>query len=385
MSKEERSFYKGSSFNNQVMGGIAAVAMVALSIYLTKHYFDVKFPTGLTGGGLCDINAFFNCDVATHSHLSNIAGVPISLFGLFMGLFILFGFIYNNEKVEGTLHILLWVNTIGCIALFLYSLIALGGLCPACTLYYIFSFLALFAFHRSSSLINLSLPVLVSFGALFAIAFGGTYSYVSNKEAKAKDKNSKIAKGLTSQFDNLPKLGMPDFDSEFTIAKATANFKDAPIRITKFSDFECPACRMLSEVLHKVAKKYEGKISIQYFFYPLDNNCNPEMKNAMHRYACQAAYLASCLPNKFNEIEGKIFSNQESLTMEWIENVAKDEGVTDCMKSKGTKDKVLKYINAAKPFNVRSTPTFLLNGVKIEGVLPEDQLNILIEHVLSKQ
>lgn len=382
---QEKSFYRGSSFNNQIMGGIAAVAMVALSIYLTKHYFDVKFPTGLTGGGLCDINSFFNCDVATHSHLSNIAGVPISLFGLFMGLFILFGFLYNNEKLEGTLHALLWINVVGCIALFLFSLIALGGLCPACTLYYIFSFLALFAFHRSSKMMSFDPAVLVSFGAVFAIAFGGTYSYVSGKEAKIKNNNSKIAKGLTAQFDGLPKMGTPEFDSEFLMAKASENFKDAPIRITKFSDFECPACRMLSEVLHKAAKKYEGKISIQYFFYPLDNGCNPEMKNALHRNACQTAYLASCLPQKFPEIEEKIFSNQENLSAEWIAEVAKDEGVTECMNSKETKDKVLKYIKAAKPFNVRSTPTFLLNGVKIEGVLPADQLYILIDHVLSKK
>ena len=123
--QEEKSFYRGTNLTFQVLGGIGAVLMVALSIYLTKHYFDVHFPTGLGGSGLCDINAFFNCDVATNSFLSNIAGVPISLLGLFMGLFVLFGFIFNGEKVEGTVHALLWLNGVGCIFLFLWRFIIL--------------------------------------------------------------------------------------------------------------------------------------------------------------------------------------------------------------------------------------------------------------------
>ncbi|MCF8060522.1 MAG: thioredoxin domain-containing protein [Bacteriovoracaceae bacterium] len=381
---EERSFYRGSQLTYQIIGGIAALAMIALSIYLTKHYFDVKFPTGLTGGGLCNINAFFNCDVATHSHLSNIAGVPISLIGILMGLFVLFGFLFNNEKVEGTIHFLLWFNAIGCAVLFLFSLIVLGGLCPACTLYYIASFVTLFAFYKSSSFKTLNIATLASFGAVYLIIFGVVFNNVSGRIAKETDAKSKLAKGLISQFESLPNLGSPEKDSEFIMAKTDKSFKEARVRITKFSDFECPACKMLSDILHKIAKKYEGKVAIQYFFYPLDNNCNPEMQRPLHQSACKAAYLAACLPEKFAAMEAEIFSNQQNLSAEWIEKRAKEEGVLDCYNSKETQEKVLSYINASKPFNVKSTPTFILNGIKIEGVLPENQLSILIDHILSK-
>ncbi len=381
---EEKSFYRGTNLSLQILGVIAAIAMVALSIYLTKHYFDVKFPTGLVGGGLCDINSFFNCDLATHSLLSNIAGVPISLLGLLTGVFILFGFLFNNERVEGTIHFLLWINAIGCAFLLVFSLVALGGLCPACTLYYLASFIALFTFYKTSNYKAISLPVFASYGAVYLIIFGITYNYVSGKEAKTSEAKSKLAKGLISQFQNLPNLGSPSINSEFMMATTGQDFKEAKVRITKFSDFECPACKMLSEVLHKVSKKYEGKVAIQYFFYPLDNNCNPEMKRPMHQNACNAAYLAACLPEKFAAIEEEIFSNQQNLTTEWIEKRAKEEGVLDCYKSKETKDKIATYIKASKPFNIKSTPTFLLNGIKIEGVLPENQLSILIDHILSK-
>lgn len=376
----QKSYYRNNSLKYHIFGGLGALLMVILSIYLTSHYFSVKFPTGLGGGGLCDINAFFNCDVATHSTFSNIAGVPISLLGLLMGLFVLFGYLFNNEKIEGTIHGLLVINGVGCLVLFLYSLVGLGGLCPACTMYYIASWSALFAFFKSSEFRIPSVIPLVSYGVVYGAIFFGTFQYVQGKESQV----NKLADSLTSQYDGLANLGEPKTPSDFLMVGTKESYANAPIRITKFSDFECPACKALSDVFHKVAKKYEGKIAIQYFFYPLDNNCNPAMKTPLHQYACKAAYMAACAPSQFAAVEADIFANQASLSDEWINKKAKELGVIECMKTKESKDKIAQYIAAATPFNIKSTPTFLLNGVKIEGVLPEAQLTILIDHLLEK-
>ncbi len=378
---ESKSFYRGKDLGKQVIGGLAAVLMIAFSIYLTNHYFNTKFPTGIGGGGLCDINAFFTCDVTTNSFASNIAGVPISLLGILMGSFILFGFLFNSEKVEGTVHFLLIINAVSCLILFLYSLIGLGGLCPACTLYYLSSWLALFAFFKSSDIRSPDILALISYGAVFGIIFGLTFNFVQGKQKNV----NKLAQSLITQYEGLPNLGNPATESEFKLASIDGvAFKDAPIRIVKFSDFECPACRMLSEILHKVAVQYKGKVAIDYFFYPLDHNCNPEMNRPMHQFACYAAYMAACTPEKFSEVENTLFSNQPKLSKDYVDQLAKQYGATECMTKPETKEKVVSYVNQAKAFGVKSTPTFLLNGVKIEGVLPLDQLKILIDHILAK-
>lgn len=370
----------------QVIGGIAAFAMIALSIYLTKHYFDVVYPSGnLSGSTLCNINSFFNCDVATTSIASNIFGVPISLLGLLMGLLIFAGFFFKSEGLEKTVHTLLYVNAAGCAVLFIYSLVGLGGLCPACTLYYIFSFAALFAFIKTSDLKGIHFPSFVTFGVVYLAIFGITKANLPKNMDDPNDVPKAVKEGLIKQFNELKKMGSPDFDSEYIMASAGVPFKEAPVRITKFSDFECPACKMLSDILHKVAKRYKGKVAIQYFYYPLDNNCNPEMKGPMHKNACKAAYLTACKPENFASLEAEIFENQDKLTDQWLADLAKREGVEECMKKPETKEKVVKYINAAKPFNVKSTPTFLLNGVKIEGVLPQNQLEVLIKYILEKK
>lgn len=379
---QQKSFYKGNQLSWQMIGALGAVFMIALSIYLTNHYFNTKFPTGIGAGGLCNINAFFNCDVATNSIASNIAGVPIALLGILLGVFVLFGFLFNSEKVEGTVNFLLIINGAGCLGLLLYSLLALGGLCPGCTLYYIASWVTLFAFHKTSSIRTPDILGLVSYAAIFGIIFGLTYNYVQGKQGNV----SKMAQSLITQYEALPNLGNPAMESDYKLASIDrVSFKDAPIRIAEFSDFECPACRMLSKVLHEIAIEYKGKVVIDYYFYPLDNDCNPEMKRPMHQWACYGAYIAACVPEKFSEIENNLFTNQLTVTKEYIDKLAKKYSVTECMQAPETKEKVVSYVNLAKPFGIKSTPTFLLNGVKIEGVLPKDQLKVLIDHILKKQ
>jgi protein-disulfide isomerase/uncharacterized membrane protein len=357
-----------------------SVLMIGFSIYLTSHYFEVKFPTGLSTGGLCNFNSFFNCDVTINSPASNIAGIPISIFGIIIGALPLLGYFFKTEEYEGTIHSLLLVNAIGCVVLFVYSLVALGGLCPFCTLYYVASIISALCFYKTSDMKTPSIIPVVAIVVLFSASSFAAYNTTKGKT----DKINQYSDSLINQYKGLKNLGAPSFESPFRMASATEVFTDAPIQITKFSDFECPACKMLSEVLHKVKEKYKGKVNIQYMFYPLDNACNPAMERALHRFACKAAYLATCLPNKFKEVEHDIFANQSSLSDDWINEYVKKENVLDCYNAQAAKDTVTKHMAEAKKFGVKSTPTFILNGVKIEGVLPAAQLYILIDYLLQK-
>jgi protein-disulfide isomerase/uncharacterized membrane protein len=375
------SFFKNANTNFHALFILSALAMIGFSLYLTGHYFDVMFPQGLGASTICDINSFLNCDVATFSPLSNIMGVPISVMGLMVGIVLLLGYMISSPAMESTLHWLLRINLLGCVVLLIYSLIFLGGLCPFCALYYLSSAGAWFAFHKNSKQLTPGAGPIAIVAVLFLAAAGITYGVVDGKE---KERSAR-AQDLIRQFNTLQKLGNPSPDSPYLIASASEKFEDAPIRISKFSDFQCPACKMLSENLHKIAKRYPGKVSIQYYFYPLDSSCNPNMQRPMHQLACAASYLAACLPNKFAEVEEKIFANQNDLSAEWIKRYAKDEGVSDCVAAEETKTKVQQLISAAAPFNVESTPTFILNGVKIVGALPLQNMFLLIDEILKEQ
>ena len=192
----------------------------------------------------------------------------------------------------------------------------------------------------------------------------------------------RIREELIRQFSALPRLGTPEQKSPYKLS-----FPVDPgartVEIIKFSDFECPACKMMSESLDKLAHRYRGKVEISYFFYPLDIACNSNIKRVFHRNACNASYLAYCLPEKFREIEHLIFSKQGSLTDDWIRDKAQEEGVLDCFESPDTKEAVVEMIRGSAPFNISSTPTLLVDGKKISGGLPVNQLAILVDAILE--
>lgn len=358
---------------------LLAIAGVGVSLYLTNHYFDVNFPTGLGAGSLCDINSFFNCDASTKSALSNIAGIPISVFGLLFSLCVIAGSIFPSSNFERTLHGLSYLNAAGCILLGLYTVIELQSLCPFCAGYWTISIIIAFMYHRFALPIEApKLSTVLPLGALAVIVLGGYGWSIGEKEKKQK----RMSYALANQFNNLRTVEEPDSPNK--IHMSTDNFMSAPIRITKFSDFQCPACESVASTFPKLIERYKGKINIQYMFYPLDQNCNESMKRAMHPLACQAAYLSHCSKEKFHTVHDEIFANQRNLTQTWIDNKAKELGVLDCKNSETTKNFVKSQIQEGNSkYEVKSTPTLIINGKMISGGIPLNQMMMLLDYVLK--
>lgn len=379
---EEKSIYNKSNFNIQIALWVLSGIIIATSIYLTSHYFDLHFPEQLSNSNsLCNISSYFNCNGTTLSPLSNIAGVPISVPGLMLGVLILLGMLVKDTELEKTIFTVLVANAAGCLFLFFYSIFSVGGLCPMCSVYYIASFITLFLFYKYGVRIGFSVKYGAITAAIFLLPMAGMYSFISSKTSKTGE----LAASLMKQFDSYPNLGKPDKDSPLRLASATKDFSAAPVRITVFSDFQCPACAALSKMTHQIALKYPKDVNIQYVFYPLDHNCNSEIKRPFHTLACQAAYVAYCAGNeRFDKVHDDIFENQNRLSATWLQNYAKDLKVTECVANEETKNKVIEIIELSRKFKVASTPTMLVNGIKIEGVFPPQQMYILIEELIKR-
>lgn len=373
---KQKSIYQESSINMTILMFLLSSAMIGLSIYLTDHYFKVKFPTGIDAGSICNISSIFNCDAATHSAASNIFGVPISIFGIVIGVLVMLGMFIKNENFEKTVFFFLILNFAGCVALFFYSLIALGSLCPFCTLYYIVSAVVLFFFFKQSHTYIPHPVMMVVFSVIF---MGAAFITKMNVDSKLEAQSS-LGAQYVQQYYELKNLGEPTPASEFKVATAA----NAPIKMQIFSDFECPSCKALATMMPQILARYGGKIDIQYYYYPLDNACNPNMERPLHQYACKAAYVATCMPlAEFGVVHDDIFHNQERLG-EYLEEVIKKNKLESCVADAKTKEKVVSLINAANPFNISSTPTFLLNGAKIEGVLPPDSLFPIMDEIVRR-
>lgn len=362
--------------------GLLGLAMVSVSAYLTHHYFEALFPTSLSMGSICDISRFWNCDNAALSPLGNIFNVPTSLFGLVFGLMILFGAIARKTAITQTNYFLALINLVGCIFLFGYSLIFLNGLCPGCTIYYLLSMLTVLIFWalKVPSVVP-KFSVLAGYGLFTVLIAGATYGYNYDRFNK---QDALIANWIEAMHKETIN---DDSDLGFLLplVKSTPNFSDAPLRISIFSDFQCVYCKVLSNRLENLASRYEGKINIQYMFFPLDSQCNDRLSTPKHPLACAAARLSYCARDDFAKIHDNIYAHQENLSEAWLLEQANALGIKGCYDSEETRDSIKALVDMSDRFNITAAPFMLVNGRNITGLIPTRALIALFDALLKEQ
>ena len=362
--------------------GILGLAMVAVSAYLTHHYFDVIFPRSFSMGSFCDISSFWNCDSAAFSSLGSILNIPTSLFGVVFGLIILGGAIAKKAAITQTNFFLAIFNLLGCLFLMSYSLIFLHGLCPGCTIYYVLSLFTVLVFiAMKAGAPRPKFFILIYYGLFTALLAGATYIY--NYERFKKQDAS-----ISAWIEEMRKEPIQDDSNlgfELPLVKSTPNFSDAPLRISLFSDFQCPYCKILGNQLEKLAAKYQGKINVQYMFFPLDSTCNDRVSSPKHPLACAAARLSYCARSDFAKIHDDIYAHQENLTQEWILQQVKTHKLEACYESEETKVNVKALIDKSDSFKIEGSPFMLINGRNISGLIPMRALIALLDAFLKDE
>lgn len=379
---ENKTLTNNGLTSQHVIYILLSLGMIAVSAYLTNHFYESYFPKGFgSADSLCDINSFWGCDKATKSVLGKVFNVPTSFFGILIGLMGIIGAIFPSMNMEKTNKFFILLNAAGCLLLFLFSLIALKGLCPFCTIYYLLSWAAAFLFIKYSDVKAIpQLKPTAFYGVILIIPA----IFMHNHFETQQKQQSSLSNQYVDQFMGLADAGDPTIESPFKIHMATETFATAPLRISIFSDFECPFCKVVSEQIHQVIKPFLDKVNVQYYFYPLDNACNADITRVFHRYACMAAELAACAGNDFPKVHDTIFERQADLNTENLKKWEKEFGLKECFTGQTYKDQIQQTLAASKQFNLKSTPTIIINGKKIEGTIPTVHFKAILEAILKE-
>lgn len=146
--------------------------------------------------------------------------------------------------------------------------------------------------------------------------------------------------------------------------------QDAAVKLVEYSDFQCPACRAYYPIVEQIVEKYKDRISFEYRHYPL---------TTIHRNAFAAARASEAAgkQDKFWEMYRLLFANQSTWsdsdnTQTTFEGYAKQLNLDmEQYKIDFASSETNGAINASiREFNKlglpKSTPTFLLNGKKIQ-------------------
>jgi uncharacterized membrane protein/protein-disulfide isomerase len=381
---------------------IAGAGMIAASVMTMDHFFKANYPKTIFAGSFCDISAFFNCDSSAFSEISQIMGIPLGFFGIFMGLLVVLGTVFPSEAFERTNKSLSLLNVFGVIALFLYSVLHLGSLCLLCSGFYLFSIFNFILFaacgidHETKNLVRgwvRPSPKLILVFALAAAA--GAYGMIAYHDAR-KAAQTGTAVNIVKQFYELPKVASPSFLTPYWAVQSTEKFEDAAIQVIEYTDFMCPDCLYLSQQLEKLKKEFAGKINVAIQFFPLDGACNtvvPEKAN-LHPGACELTYIAAGNPARFAEIHDEIWADfAKRKDPAWRAALARKYGTEGAANDPALRDLVKKIIDTGAEYEktsekfshgIRSTPTMIINNRMIIGTLPYEHLKAIFQALVEE-
>jgi protein-disulfide isomerase len=163
---------------------------------------------------------------------------------------------------------------------------------------------------------------------------------------------------------------------------------DAKVTVVEYSDFQCPYCGRAWEIFEKeVYPQYKDKVRFVFKQMPLTQ---------IHPWAEDAAVATECAHQQGNDQFWKLydglFSQQAQITKENLpakaEEIATAGGLDvprlrDCLAGRKTLDAVKTDQAEAAAVGVNSTPTFFVNGRRVQGAQDAAAFKQAIDEALA--
>lgn len=141
---------------------------------------------------------------------------------------------------------------------------------------------------------------------------------------------------------------------------------EAGLVIVEFADFECSVCKEAFSAIRTITNRYPNDIRFIFRNYPvIDDNSS---------MLAQASLCAN-EQNKFWQFHDRLFMNTETIAdLESLKAIALKSGLnwtalTTCISSEKYGNQVMSDMSDALDAGVAGTPTFFINGSKLEGAV----------------
>jgi len=362
----------------------------------------------------CDVSATVSCTQVYASRFSTVRGVPVAVFGaiafLAAALLSIAGLVARSEVRESVPGYLFVLSTLS-LAVVLYlgyaSFFILGAVCLLCLTTYA-AVIALFLVSGAAtsfpmttlprraardtrvflaSPLALIIAVIFFAGAATTLAFfpregttgtapaASAASVPTSAPAPTQDQRSEFERWYASQ-PRVPLVIPTD---------------GAKVLVVKFQDFQCPPCGQTYVQYKPIFAKYEaehpGAVKVVYKDFPLNSECNPAVAQIIHPAACDGAVSVRLAAerNRRDQMEEWLYTHQPAQTPPSVRQAARDVGnIADFdAKYPATIQAVKSDAALGQQLGVKSTPTFFINGVKIEGGLPPQYFDQAIAYELQ--
>jgi uncharacterized membrane protein/protein-disulfide isomerase len=362
----------------------AVVGLAASGAAAYTHYHMLFDPSYRS---FCDLNETISCTQVYQSRFSTVRGVPVAIFGAMWfavaALLSVTGFTARQSVRESVPGYLFVMSTIA-LAVVLYlgyaSFFLLKAVCLLCLTTYA-AVIGLFLISGGAtsfpmttlprraagdvrvlvtSPLAITLVVLFFAGAATTLAFFPREALApGGLPATTQDQRSELERFMAT----APRTPL--------VIPADG----AKVLVVKFNDYQCPACGQSYLQYKPILAKYEatspGMVKMVMQDYPLNPACNANLTTMIHPAACDAAVAVRLAKqhNRGEAMEEWLYTHQTGMTSPLVRQAARDVGqVTDFdAKYASTLEAVKSDVALGRQLRVQQTPTFFINGIKIEG------------------
>lgn len=153
------------------------------------------------------------------------------------------------------------------------------------------------------------------------------------------------------------------------------NGRDKKVTLIEYGDFQCPSCAAYYPLIKQLEEKYKDQVSFVFRHYPLIS-IHP------NAFAAARAAEAASQQGKFFEMHDKLYETQQAWGQVRTNQQILFEGYAQTLGLDMTKfkqayvseavaNRINRDVSSAKQFSITGTPTFILNGKKIDN--PKDE------------
>lgn len=376
-----------------VVGVILSLAGIGVCGYLA--FIHIALMRGeLFGGAACGAEgSIFNCHVVTAGSFGSVFGVPLALWGLigYLATLSLAFIAWQFPEWAARALALLAGASLSFVVLDLFLLFVMltqiHFLCPLCLATYLINLLLLLSAQWASAQPwgNLLRAIPQAIGAFlpqprvavvwvfWGVVLTGTVGALA----------SHAAISFTAQGDraNMQKQMAQYIKNQRPASVATAGdpvlgSPDGSIQLVEFSDFLCPVCQRASKFNPILLAGRRRQAMFVFKHFPLDQACNAAVQRTLHPGACQIAAATECAheQGKFWVFHDRVFRKGPGYKPAELDADARDLGLDTaafraCMDSGRGMEAVKRDIEEAKRLQITSTPTYIINGIRMTGVM----------------
>jgi uncharacterized membrane protein len=386
---------------------VCAIVGLVASIAAAYVHYHLLFDPHYTS--FCDVNATVSCTEVYQSRFSTVAGIPVAIFGaIWFGVAVLLtlgGLTARpnvRESIAGYLFVLSTVALSAILYLAYASFFLIKAVCVLCLATYA-AVIGLFVISGAAvtfpmktlprrvagdvrvfvrSPLAVTLALLLVTGAATTLAFFPREAVVAAESGATpvatEDQRSEFDRWYAAQ-PRVP-LIIPS--------------GGARVLIVKFNDFQCPACGKsyldYKPIFAKYDAEHAGDVRVVLKDFPLNADCNPSVPRTVHAAACDAAIAVrlAAQHNRAEELEDWLYTHQAEMTAPSVRTWANEKGgVSEAefsAKYAATLSLVKADVALGNQLRVQSTPTFFVNGVKIDGSLPAQYFDQAIGFELQR-